>query len=231
MLPDEVIEHAITHEYATLDYIDLTDVEKNLVVKIYREVNDKKVMYGFYSLRNRITKIEKDIYYIDDTIISYYENFFGEVFFKNDDTYLIEKYSHFRMVYYHLNKIYNNINVKDKTTLKPIQDDFLNDENKGNTADNTIPKNKYPHIFKSDNAYALYLKFVDTFKNDESKTAYFSYLFHAMQKDNLILAKAKRIDYIEALSKEGIFIDKVKTLSSIGHIKEKSFAYNSLKNK
>lgn len=236
-LDDKDIELALDLDFVftTIHYVELTEDEKvyylDDMCQNYRIVNGNNLIYGLYSLRNRITTEKKNFMYIDDMVLNYYTPYIS------DGIKGLDNLVYFKQIYKNLISIYKEAyreQEKDEYNLykrlleeEPSQTDNQEiEEIKRNEYKITNP---YPLIFSSDYAYGIFLNFLNTYENEKNHTANFSFLFHAMKKDALIHKKAKGIDYIEMLSEKDIHIDKVKTYSTIGNKTEKHLAYKSLK--
>lgn len=222
------IEKALNSSSAFYEYIELTNIEKDVYSANIRDVDGKKILYGVYSLRNRITKDEKEFYYIDNTLLNYYCDF------TNEGINYINNFIFFRYTYNRLLDIYKDValddQIKEQTEKKELLEVHDGLENKEiiNSSDDLIV-NPYPHIFKSDEAYLNFEIFFNSYKDEKNPLANFSFLFHAMQRDGFIHDSANRTEYIKMLSEKDIHIDKVKTYSDIGNIKDKTLIYSSMK--
>jgi hypothetical protein len=92
----------------------------------------------------------------------------------------------------------------------------------------SMVKNQYENIFINDKAYELFLTLHNLYKERKKYLADYSFLYQAMQKDNLVVCRG--VDFKRFLSKEfDITIEKIDSRQS--GTNPKTTLYNSIKEK
>lgn len=86
--------------------------------------------------------------------------------------------------------------------------------------------NGYPRIFSNENAYYKFKSLIDKFGIDGKNLANYSFVFHRMKKDLLIIEGIKQIEFIDMLSSFDIHLDRLKPQGQLGNIDYREGIYN-----
>lgn len=187
---------------------------------LVRHISGKKVLYGIYDFRHRVTKEVSEFYYIDNAILDYYDGWLNDALSIEDNLLNTNNLFYFRKICNQLLDVYKFEEDKQVETKSDSSVETISSEK-------TI--NPKPHIFKDGYAYGVFKKYYHAFKDDDNQLANFSFIFHAMQKDGLIHENIKHRIFIDFLAENDIYIDRIKTFGTIGKTKEKNIAYQSFK--
>jgi hypothetical protein len=71
-LSDNVIKSILDNSNLKFEYVNLTKQEEQMLSPKIRMISDKKVLYGTYKFRNRVSPIIGKYFYIDNTMLEYY---------------------------------------------------------------------------------------------------------------------------------------------------------------
>lgn len=88
--------------------------------------------------------------------------------------------------------------------------------------------NPYPRIFTSNKAYFKFENLLKEFENSRQNLANYSFVFHRMQKDNLIYNDLKQLEFIDFLSTFEIHLDRIKPISQLGNNDLREGIYNRI---